>query len=330
MKIRRLFIANRGEIAVRILRTAQQLGIETILGVCDADLDRCPRGWPIGACGSVRHRPRRATLTSPRDRGGAHGRGRRAAPRLRLPVGEPRAGERLRGGRDWCSSGRVSRRSKRSATSLTAREHAAAAGVPVVPGAVSGVAGRSEPLVHTWAFPVLIKAVGGGGGRGLTRLDSTGEMAAQLELAISEANAAFGDPRVYLERYVAGGRHIEVQLLGDERRRPPGHRDCSVQRRYQKLIEEAPAPGLSAALEPPHGRRRIRRSFAIAGAGTVEFLVDGERDEFYFLEVNARIQVEHPVTEMVSGLDLSPSNSRSPRVRACAHAGALSTSTATP
>ena len=156
-------------------------------------------------------------------------------------------------------------------------------------------------------FPVLVKAAGGGGGRGLRVVREPGELADAVSVASAEAGAAFGDPRVYLERYVERGRHVEVQILGDgERVIHLGDRDCSVQRRYQKLIEEAPAPGLDAGL-----RDRLRAA-AVAlgahlgyrGAGTVEFLVDADRGEFYFLEVNARIQVEHPVTEAITGLDI--------------------------
>jgi len=153
----------------------------------------------------------------------------------------------------------------------------------------------------------LVKAAGGGGGRGLRVVRDRRDLAHAVTVASAEAGAAFGDPRVYLERYVSPARHVEVQLLGDgERVVHLGDRDCSVQRRYQKLIEEAPAPLLTDAL------RDGLRTAAIAlgtrlryrGAGTVEFLVDAAREAFYFLEVNARIQVEHPVTEAITGLDL--------------------------
>ena len=165
---------------------------------------------------------------------------------------------------------------------------------------MAGLAGRI-------GFPVLVKAAGGGGGRGLRVVREPGELADAVSVASAEAGAAFGDPRVYLERYVERGRHVEVQILGDgERVIQLGDRDCSVQRRYQKLIEEAPAPGLDAGL-----RNRLRAaavalglSLGYRGAGTVEFLVDADRGEFYFLEVNARIQVEHPVTEAITGLDI--------------------------
>jgi acetyl-CoA carboxylase biotin carboxylase subunit len=154
---------------------------------------------------------------------------------------------------------------------------------------------------------VLVKAAGGGGGRGLRVVRDPAQLTEAVVVASAEAQGAFGDPRVYLERYVERGRHVEVQVLGDgEHVIHLGERDCSVQRRYQKLIEEAPAPGLGDDL-----RERLRAA-AVAlgehlgyrGAGTVEFLVDSDRDEFYFLEVNARIQVEHPVTEAITGLDI--------------------------
>ena len=156
-------------------------------------------------------------------------------------------------------------------------------------------------------YPVLVKAAGGGGGRGLRVVRDPGRLAEAVAVASAEARAAFSDPRVYLERYVSPARHVEVQVLGDgENVIHLGDRDCSVQRRYQKLIEEAPAPGLGETL------RVGLRAAAVAlglhlkyqGLGTVEFLVDAEAAAFWFLEVNARIQVEHPVTEAVTGLDL--------------------------
>jgi acetyl-CoA carboxylase biotin carboxylase subunit len=154
---------------------------------------------------------------------------------------------------------------------------------------------------------VLVKAMGGGGGRGLRVVRDAGDLDEAIAVASAEAQAAFGDPRVYLERYVSPARHVEVQLLGDGQNVIHlGDRDCSVQRRYQKLLEEAPAPQLGETL------RVSMRVAAVAlglhlkyqGLGTVEFLVDTQQAEFYFLELNARIQVEHPVTEAVTGLDL--------------------------
>jgi acetyl-CoA carboxylase biotin carboxylase subunit len=155
--------------------------------------------------------------------------------------------------------------------------------------------------------PFLVKAVGGGGGRGMKRVDDLADLQAVMAMASAEAGAAFGDERVYLERFVARGRHVEVQVLGDgERLIHLGDRDCSVQRRYQKLIEETPAPGLGAEFRAAIHAAAVRYGDRLGyrGAGTVEFLVDVERAEFYFLEMNARIQVEHPVTEAVSGVDI--------------------------
>jgi acetyl-CoA carboxylase biotin carboxylase subunit len=152
---------------------------------------------------------------------------------------------------------------------------------------------------------VMVKAAGGGGGRGLRVVDGPDGLAEAVGRSMAEAGAAFGDPRVYLERFVAAGRHVEVQLLGDgETVLHLGDRDCSVQRRHQKLVEEAPAPGLGDQLRERIHQAAVAfgRRLAYRGLGTVEFLVD--RDRFYFLEMNARIQVEHPVTEEVCGLDL--------------------------
>lgn len=190
---------------------------------------------------------------------------------------------------------------------LEARRHAVAAGLPVVPGGPLDNAGDSARLAAEIGFPLLIKAVGGGGGRGMKQVHDPTALAATIDLAMAEAGAAFGDPRVYLERFVATGRHVEVQLLADgENVVHLGTRDCSVQRRYQKLIEEAPAPALDPALRAEMHRAAVAlgKHLEYRGLGTVEFLVDVDRGTFYFLEMNARIQVEHPVTETITGLDL--------------------------
>jgi acetyl-CoA carboxylase biotin carboxylase subunit len=197
---------------------------------------------------------------------------------------------------------------------LAARSHAVAAGLPVLPGGLvraeatgaDGALGAGE-IAGRIGYPVLVKAAGGGGGRGLRVVRDPADLAGAVAVGSAEAQAAFGDGRVYLERYVSPARHVEVQLLGDgENVIHLGDRDCSVQRRYQKLIEEAPAPRLGETLRV--GMRAAAVAFGqhlkYQGLGTVEFLVDAGRAEFWFLEVNARIQVEHPVTEAVTGLDL--------------------------
>ena len=162
-------------------------------------------------------------------------------------------------------------------------------------------------LAERIGYPVLVKAAGGGGGRGLRVVRDPGQLAEAVAVASAEAQAAFSDPRVYLERYVSPARHVEVQLLGDgENVIHLGDRDCSVQRRYQKLIEEAPAPRLGETLRVGMRAAAVALGLQLKyqGLGTVEFLVDAEAAAFWFLEVNARIQVEHPVTEAVTGLDL--------------------------
>jgi acetyl-CoA carboxylase biotin carboxylase subunit len=189
---------------------------------------------------------------------------------------------------------------------LAAREEANAAGVPVLPGGHADE-GTAAEVAGRVGYPVLVKAAGGGGGRGLRVVGGPDKLALSLSLASAEAEAAFGDPRVYVERYVSLARHVEVQILGDgDRVIHLGDRDCSVQRRYQKLVEEAPAPGLPEPMREELHRTAVTlgRHLAYRGAGTVEFLVDVARGAFYFLEVNARIQVEHPVTEAITGVDI--------------------------
>jgi acetyl-CoA carboxylase biotin carboxylase subunit len=306
-RIRRLMIANRGEIAVRVLGTCRELGIETVLAASEADLDSVParladRTVLIGPA-----QPARSYL----DIDGVVG----AAVASGVDAIHPGYGflseNATFAGRCEAAGliyvGPEVGQLRAAGDKLEARRHAAAAGLPVAPGGAVATIAEAEALGRKIGVPLLVKAVGGGGGRGMKLVRRAEDLPDTLHLAMSEAQAAFGDPRVYLERFVASGRHVEVQLLGDgERVIHLGDRDCSVQRRYQKLIEEAPAPAL------PDGLRQAMRAGAVAfgqelryrGLGTVEFLVDAARGEFYFLEMNARIQVEHPVTEMITGLDL--------------------------
>ena len=307
MKIRRLFVANRGEIAVRILRTAKRLGIETVLGASDIDLDSVPARL---ADRCVRLGPS-AAAKSYLDVAAVVGAARSAGADALHPgygfLSENSALPRA------CELAGITFVGPTAATldavgdKLAARRHAAGAGLPIVPGGEATSIDEAQAIARGTGWPILIKAVGGGGGRGLRRVDRAADLQSQLELAITEANAAFADSRVYVERFVPQGRHVEVQILGDGQEVVHlGTRDCSVQRRYQKLIEEAPAPllpnGMASRLM--NDAVALGRQLQFKGAGTVEFLVDGVRGEYYFLEVNARIQVEHPVTEMVTGVDL--------------------------
>jgi acetyl-CoA carboxylase biotin carboxylase subunit len=183
------------------------------------------------------------------------------------------------------------------------------AGVPVVPGTEGTVSGINEArkAAASVGFPVIIKAVAGGGGKGMRVANNEKELETFLKMARAEAQAAFGNGDVYMERYLARPRHVEVQILGDSHGNAIhlGERDCSVQRRHQKLIEESPSPAVDADLRARLGEAALAgaRSLGYVGAGTMEFLLD-ETGEFFFMEMNTRLQVEHPVTEMVTGLDL--------------------------
>ena len=305
--VRRILVANRGEIAVRVLVTCQRLGIETVLAASEADLDSVPArladrticlGPPppaasylnIGAviaaaasagCDAIH--PGYGFLSE------NPGLARACAAAGLVFIGPPAAQLELAGDK------------------LAAREQAAAAGLPVLPGGEIATAAQAQSLAADIGWPVLIKAAGGGGGRGLRPAGSPAELASAAGQAAAEARAAFGDPRIYLERFVPAARHVEVQLLGDgERVIHLSDRDCSIQRRYQKVVEEAPAPLLEASLRAAVHDAAVAFGSRLGyrGLGTVEFLVDPGRGAFYFLEMNARIQVEHPVTEQVCGLDL--------------------------
>lgn len=306
--IRRILIANRGEIAARIIRTCRALGVETVLAASAADRDSLParladRTICIGPAPPKESYLRIETIVQ-------------AALGVEAQAIHPGYGflsERAELAR-LCEAQRIvfigptAAQIEAVGDKLRARAEAEAAGVPVVPGGSVETAEAALSLARRIGVPLLVKAVGGGGGRGMKRVDRLEDLPHAMELASSEAGAAFGDARVYLERFVTRGRHVEVQVLGDGAGRVIhlGERDCSVQRRYQKLIEETPAPGLTEAFRGRIQEAGVRfaERLAYRGAGTVEFLVDVERDAFYFLEMNARIQVEHPVTEAVTGVDL--------------------------
>ncbi len=307
MTIERLFIANRGEIALRVIRTCKRLGIETVLGVSAADADSVPARaadhtvllGPAPASASYLDVSR--VIAAAKQAG---------ADALHPGYGFLSENALLA---DACAEnsivfvGPTPGQLRAVGDKLRAREEARKAGLPLVPGDSVTSADAARKLAAELGLPVLLKAVSGGGGRGMKVVRKLEELAGQFVLASAEAKAAFGDPRLYMERYVERGRHIEIQVLGDGANVVHiGTRDCSVQRRYQKIVEEAPAPDLSdatrAALEAAAVKFAVHLRYR--GLGTVECLYDCERDSFYFLEMNARIQVEHPVTEMIAGLDL--------------------------
>ena len=198
---------------------------------------------------------------------------------------------------------------------LHSKEIAMSAGVPVVPGSpvrdpgdAAAFRQAQESFVEYWGFPLLVKAAAGGGGRGMRLVNLRDELEGSIESASREAQAAFGDGRVFLERYITSPRHVEVQVLADGSGHTIhlGERECSIQRRHQKIIEETPSPVLTPELRRRLGDAAIAvaRQAGYFNAGTVEFLLDSQSGEFYFLEMNARLQVEHPITEAVLGLDL--------------------------
>ena len=311
---RKLLVANRGEIACRVMRTAHRLGIRTVAVYSDADRDAlhvamAGEAWRLGPAPASQsyldiERVLAAAAASGAD--AVHpGYGFLSESPAFVEacdaagivfVGPPAAAVRAMGLKD------------------AAKRVMEDAGVPVVPGYHGDEQGDTVLLAHARriGFPVLVKAVAGGGGKGMRRADTEAGFGDALEGARREARSSFGDDRVLVERYVATSRHIEVQVFADAHGNAVHlfERDCSLQRRHQKVIEETPAPGITPAMRAAMGAAAVAAARAIdyRGAGTVEFIADvseGLReDRFWFMEMNTRLQVEHPVTEMVTGADL--------------------------
>ena len=309
MAIKRLFVANRGEIALRIVRAAQGLGIESVIGVSDADRDSAAarladRALTLGPGPAARsYLDPRLIVHAARESGcdALHPGYGFLSERAILP--------RLCANHGIAFVGPEPDMIDALGDKLRARAMAKAAGVPLVPGSeeiASAADARRE--ADRIGYPVLLKASAGGGGRGMVIANNGDEVEAGFKKASAEAVAAFGDGTLFLERFVPEARHVEVQLMGDGAGRVVhfGERDCSVQRRYQKVIEEAPCAAMSDKLrgELHAAAAALAASVKYRNAGTAEFLFDVKRQEVYFIEVNARIQVEHPVSEMVTGFDL--------------------------
>ncbi|MEA3549273.1 acetyl-CoA carboxylase biotin carboxylase subunit [Pseudarthrobacter sp. C1] len=305
----KLFIANRGEIAVRIARTAREMGIETVLGVSEPDAESLAARTadhyvvvgPAQAAASYLNQD--ALVAAAREQGcdAVHpGYGF-------LSENADFARKVADAGLTWVgpSADTIAMMGNKS----LARESAAKAGVPVLRGSDGPLDPEADALeiARGIGYPLVVKASAGGGGRGIRFVHDESELLATIEMARGEAGAVFGDATVYLERFVEHARHVEVQVLGDGTNFIHlGDRDCSMQRRSQKVLEEAPAPDL-----PETVRTTIRESsVALArecgyhGAGTVEFLYDPANHEAAFIEMNTRIQVEHPITEQITGVDL--------------------------
>ena len=310
----RILVANRGEIALRIIRTCREVGIDVVAVYSDADADAA---HVVAADEAVRLGPAPAPESY-------------LLGDAMIAAAIATGAEAIHPGYGFLSERAAFARAVREAglafvgppasaiealgDKLAARRTAMAADVPVVPGmfepapvgrpdAVDGVIAAAERI----GFPLLVKAAAGGGGRGMRRVEDRNALPAALVAAAAEATAAFGDGAVYLEREIRPARHIEVQLLGDDSGDVValGERDCSIQRRHQKLVEETPAPGLTEGERREVHAMAIRaaRAAGLSNASTAEFLFDADR-RFWFLEVNARLQVEHGITELVTDLDL--------------------------
>ncbi|WBL81515.1 acetyl-CoA carboxylase biotin carboxylase subunit [Bradyrhizobium xenonodulans] len=309
MAIKKLLIANRGEIAVRINRAARELGIATVQVYSRADKDSlavrlADEAIDIGPPQASKSYLNQAVILDAARSTGAdaiHPGYGFLAENAEFAAAVEAAG--------LIFVGPTAQSIRLMGDKVAAREAAAAAGVPTVPGS----AGRLETaeaafaLVDKTGFPVMIKAAAGGGGRGIRIARSADEFHHLMPQAQAEALAAFGDGGLYVEKLIEGARHIEVQVLGD------GHdvihcfeRECSLQRRRQKVWEEAPSPSLAPAVRETLCASAVALAKAVnyRGAGTLEYLYDDSTHEFYFLEMNTRIQVEHPVTEMITGIDL--------------------------
>jgi acetyl-CoA carboxylase, biotin carboxylase subunit len=308
MSLARVFVANRGEIAVRIVRACRAVGAEAVVGVSDVDRDSAAarladRAVCIGPARASESYLRPETIVQ-----AALGTGCDAIhPGYGFLSENPRLAALARE-EDLRFVGPPAEVIELAGDKLRARAKAAEAGLPLVPGGEVATLAEAERFAEQGGLPVLLKAAGGGGGRGIKLARDTGDLRELFGVAVAEAESAFGDPRLYVERFVEAARHVEVQVAADAHGAVVhlGERDCSVQRRYQKVIEEAPAPALDAAQRDALTSAAVAfaRAIGYVNLGTVEFMVDARTGEFFFLEMNCRIQVEHPVTEEVTGRDL--------------------------
>jgi acetyl-CoA carboxylase biotin carboxylase subunit len=307
--VSRVLIANRGEIAVRIIRACQALGIETVLAVSEADRDSLParlagRTICIGPPSSTASYLNVKTIVA-----AASGTGSDAVHPGYGFLAESSELAEACAAQGIVFVGPQAEQIRQMGNKLQARALARQCGVPILPGSEKvHTYDEAATVAEQIGFPVMLKAAAGGGGRGMKIVTEYKDMRQMFTSASAEARAAFGDDTLYLERFIPNARHVEVQLLGDRLGNVIhlGERDCSLQRRHQKLVEEAPAPAMT---EPRREEIRqaavtLARNIGYENAGTVEFIFDQDTGRFYFLEMNTRIQVEHPVSEAISGIDL--------------------------
>ncbi|KGA97902.1 acetyl-CoA carboxylase biotin carboxylase subunit [Alkalihalobacillus alcalophilus ATCC 27647 = CGMCC 1.3604] len=308
--IKKLLVANRGEIAVRIIRACQELDIETVAVYSEADRDAlhvklADEAYCIGptpASQSYLNFTNIMSVATLTESDAIH-------PGYGFLAENPDFAE-------ICAAcnikfvGPSPQAISRMGTKDVARETMAQAGVPIVPGSDGIVEDVDAGLkvANEIGYPVIIKATAGGGGKGIRVAKNPEELKKGINITQKEAQANFGNPGVYIEKYIEDFRHVEIQVIADEHGNTVhlGERDCSIQRRLQKLLEETPSPAISEEKRKEMGDAAVKAAEAVeyTGAGTIEFIFDHRTGDFYFMEMNTRIQVEHPVTEMVTGIDL--------------------------
>ncbi|MGH2318118.1 acetyl-CoA carboxylase biotin carboxylase subunit [Planococcus sp. SE5232] len=308
--MKKVLIANRGEIAVRIIRACKEMDIETVAVYSEADkealhVELADEAYCIGpklSKDSYLNFSNIMSVAKLTNCDGIH-------PGYGF-LAENASFAELCEACDIMFIGPTADAISRMGTKDVARETMRKAGVPVVPGSTGIVASEEDGLriADELGFPVIIKATAGGGGKGIRVARTREDFITGLNMTQKEAAAAFGNPGVYIEKFIEDFRHIEIQVLADSHGNAIhlGERDCSIQRRMQKLVEEAPSPALSPELRAEMGEAAVKAALAVnyRGAGTVEFIFDAVNQKFYFMEMNTRIQVEHPVTEMITGIDL--------------------------
>ncbi|RNF41287.1 acetyl-CoA carboxylase biotin carboxylase subunit [Planococcus salinus] len=308
--MKKVLIANRGEIAVRIIRACKEMDIKTVAVYSEADKDAlhvemADEAYCIGpklSKDSYLNFSNIISVAKLTNCDGIH-------PGYGF-LAENSSFAELCEACNIMFIGPTSDAISKMGTKDVARETMREAGVPVVPGSTGIVQNEEEGLkiADKIGFPVIIKATAGGGGKGIRVARTREDFIKGLQMTQKEAAAAFGNPGVYIEKFIEDFRHVEIQVLADSHGNAIhlGERDCSIQRRMQKLVEEAPSPAISPELRAEMGEAAVKAAQAVEyrGAGTVEFIFDVENQQFYFMEMNTRIQVEHPVTEMITGIDL--------------------------
>ncbi|MDP4826052.1 MAG: acetyl-CoA carboxylase biotin carboxylase subunit [Flavobacteriales bacterium] len=307
--MKKILVANRGEIALRIMRSAREMGLATVAVYSDAD-----RLAPF-----VRFADEAVHIGGPAS-SDSYLRGDRVIEACRatgadaIHPGYGFLSENANFARQVAEAGIIfigptPEAMEVMGSKLAAKNAVKSYGIPLVPGTDSAIENLAEAIevAKEIGFPLLIKASAGGGGKGMRIVEEASELESQMKRAISEAESAFGDGAVFVERYVSGPRHIEIQVLADQHGNVVHlfERECSIQRRHQKVVEEAPSSVLTPEMRDAMGKSAcdVARACNYVGAGTVEFLLD-DRMNYYFLEMNTRLQVEHPVTEMITGVDL--------------------------